>query len=517
MKISVIGCGYVGLVAGTCLAEAGHHVICMDKDPDCIAILKSGQVPFYEPNLDRLIRANSQEGRLRFTTDTREAVRFGDAIFICVGTPPRDSGEADLSAIDSVARQIAITAESPKLVIEKSTVPAHTGQHLKRALALYGRNGHGMFRVASNPEFLREGTAVGDFFHPDRIVFGVEDKSTELQLLEIYRTILNGQFRCPVHAGSCHNRKTPSVVVTSINGAELVKHASNSFLALKISYANMIANYCERLGADVADVCRAIGMDPRIGPDFLGPGLGYGGYCLPKDLQAFMFLGERAGINVGLLREIDLINKDRIEVFLQKVRHALWVVQDKQVGILGLAFKADTDDIRFSPSLEVIRRLLAEGARLSAYDPQAMERTKEVFPDIKYACDPYEMARGAEALLILTPWEEFRELDWNYVRHLVARPLIIDGRNLLVPSAMRELGFEIYSVGRPDLGAPVHPEQHFDGSVVGPRPREAVPPPLESMISFYDTQEVQTLELPAEEPDAVRRSPHILTRMRRLT
>jgi UDPglucose 6-dehydrogenase len=503
MRISVIGCGYVGLVAGACLAEAGHDVVCLDKDSARIAILKSGQVPFYEPNLDRLIRANCQEGRLRFTTDTIDAVRFGDAIFICVGTPPRDSGEADLSAIDSVARQIAIAAESPKLVIEKSTVPAHTGKHLQRALALYGRNGHGMFRVASNPEFLREGTAVGDFFHPDRIVLGVEDQATELQLLEIYRPILNGQFRCPVHAGSCPERKTPFVVVTTINGAELVKHASNSFLALKISYANLLADYCEQLDADVADVCRAIGLDPRIGPDFLRPGLGYGGYCLPKDLQAFMHLGERAGINVGLLREIDLVNKNRIEVFLQKVRHALWVVQDKQVGVLGLSFKAETDDIRFSPALEVIRRLRAEGARVTAYDPQAMGGTQEVFPDITYARDPYEVACDAEALLILTPWEEFRELNWSRVGNLMARPLIIDGRNLLVPSAMRELGFEIYSVGRPDLGVPVHLEQKTDVSVVAPGPREAVPLQVDSIISFYDAQEVRSLKRPAEGPGAV--------------
>ena len=490
MRISVIGCGYVGLVAGACLAEAGHDVVCLDKDSARIAILKSGQVPFYEPNLDRLIDANRREGRLRFTNDTLEAVRFGDAIFICVGTPPRDSGEADLSAIDSVARQIAIAAESPKLVIEKSTVPAHTGQHLKRALALYGRNGHGMFRVASNPEFLREGTAVGDFFHPDRIVFGVEDEATERQLREIYRPILQGQFRCPVHALSCPERRSPPIVVTSINGAELVKHASNSFLALKISYANLVADYCEHLGADVTDVCRAIGMDPRIGPEFLGPGVGYGGYCLPKDLQAFMHLGERAGINVGLLREVDVINKNRIEVFLQKVRHALWVVKDKRVGILGLSFKAETDDIRFSPSLEVIRRLLAEGARVSAYDPQAMERTQEVFPGIQCAHDPYEVARDADALLILTPWKEFRELNWNRVGNLMARPLIIDGRNLLDPSAMAQLGFEIYSIGRPDLGAPIRPIQHSDVNVLATAPREAVAVPVDWMMSFYDTQEL---------------------------
>jgi UDPglucose 6-dehydrogenase len=473
MQISVIGCGYVGLVAGACLAEAGHDVMCLDKEASRIAILKSGQVPFYEPNLDRVIRANAQEGRLHFTTDTREAVRFGDAIFICVGTPPRDSGEADLSAIDSVARQIAMAAQSPKLVIEKSTVPAHTGQHLKRALALYGRNGHGMFRVASNPEFLREGSAVGDFFHPDRIVFGVDDKASEQQLREIYRPILQGHFRCPVHAASCPEQDAPSVVVTSINGAELVKHASNSFLAMKISYANLLADYCEQLGADVADVCRAIGMDSRIGPEFLRPGLGYGGYCLPKDLKAFMHLGERAGINVGLLREVDLVNENRIEVFMQKVRQALWVVQNKRVGVLGLAFKAETDDIRFSPSLEVARRLRAEGARVTAYDPQAMERAQAVLPDIEYGRDPYEAVQDAEALLILTPWNEFRELNWNRVGNLMARPLIIDGRNLLAPSVMKQLGFEIHSVGRPDLGAPIHSEKHSDVSVMASEPREA--------------------------------------------
>jgi UDPglucose 6-dehydrogenase len=490
MRISVIGCGYVGLVAGACLAEAGHDVVCLDKDSARIAILKSGRLPFYEPNLDKLTCPNCREGRLRFTTDFGEAVHFADAILICVGTPPRDSGEADLSAVDNVARQIANASESPKLVIEKSTVPAQTGLQLKRALALYGRNGHGMFRVASNPEFLREGTAVADFFHPDRVVFGVEDEATERQLREIYRPILHGQFRCPVHACACPKRKSPAIVVTSINGAELVKHASNSFLALKISYANLIADFCEQLGADVVEVCRAIGMDPRIGPDFMRPGLGYGGYCLPKDLQAFIHLGEHAGVSVGLLREVDLINKSRIEMFVRKIRHALWVVNDKQVGILGLSFKAETDDIRFSPALEVIRRLLAEGARVSAYDPQAMERTKAVFPDIKYARDPYEMARGAEALLILTPWIEFRELNWNRVGSLMARPLIIDGRNLLDSSAMRQLGFEIYSVGRPDSGVPIHPVQHSGVNVLATEPREAVPVPMDSMTSLYDTQEV---------------------------
>jgi len=449
LRISMIGCGYVGLVTGACLAEAGHQVVCTDNDPARIAALQAGQMPIYEPHLDAILAANCRENRLSFTGDAGEAVRAGDVIFICVGTPPLETGEADLSAIDNVARMIATEARSPKLVVEKSTVPARTGRQLKRALEVYRRNGGGEFRVASNPEFLREGTAVEDFLHPDRIVLGVEEEATEQQLREIYGPILEGRFRCPVHSPACPSTKAPQMVVTTINSAELIKHASNSFLALKISYANVVADLCERVGADIEEVIRAVGLDPRIGPQFLRAGLGFGGFCFPKDIQAFIRLAERAGVDFGLLKEAERVNKGRVDLFLEKVRRALWVVKDKKVGLLGLAFKPNTDDIRFAPSLEVIRRLLAEGAQVRACDPKAMERTCTIFPQIQYSHDSYEVARDADALLILTEWDEFRHLNWERIYRLMARPLVIDGRNLLEPEMMKEFGFEYDSFGRP--------------------------------------------------------------------
>ncbi len=451
MRISVIGCGYVGLVTGGCFAEIGHEVICTDNDLARIATLQAGRLPIYEPHLDTVMESGRRAGRLGFTGDCAEAVRAGDVIFICVGTPPRENGEADLSAIDNVARLIAGEARTPKLVVEKSTVPAQTGQELKRVLSVYGRNGRARFRVASNPEFLREGTGVEDFLHPDRIVIGVEEQSTERQLRDIYQPILDGRFKCPVHTPSCPPAAAPQFLVTTINSAELIKHASNSYLALKISYANIIADLCERLGANVEEVTRAMGLDPRIGPQFLRAGLGFGGFCLPKDIQAFIQLAERSGVDFGLLKEAERINKRRVGQFVEKVQRALWVVKDKHIGVLGLAFKPNTDDIRFAPAIEVIGRLLAEGARICAYDPQAMEKTRAVLPNASYARDPYEAAKGADALLLLTEWEEFRNLNWKRIYDLMARPLLVDARNVLEPAAMKKRGFEYHSFGRPEL------------------------------------------------------------------
>lgn len=456
MRISVIGCGYVGLVTGTCLAELGHHVVCTDNDPERIASLKADVVPIYEPYLDAMLAANCRAKRLSFTADAGEAVRAGEAIFICVGTPPLQTGEADLSAIDDVARLMATEASTPKLVVEKSTVPAQTGQQLKRQLGLYRRNKGVEFRVASNPEFLREGTAVEDFLHPDRVVIGVEEEDSERQLREIYRPILERRFRCPMHLGTCPPTQPPELLVTTINSAELIKHASNSFLALKISYANVIADLCEKVGANIEEVTRAMGLDPRIGPQFLRAGLGFGGFCLPQDIQAFIRLAERAGVDFSMLKEAERVNKRRIDLFFEKIRQALWVVRDKQVGVLGLAFKANTDDIRSAPSLEVIRRLLAEGAQVRAYDQEAMDKTSAIFPQLHYCREPYEVARDADALLVLTEWEEFRQLDWERIHGLMARPLVIDGRNLLEPAAMMERGFEYFSFGRsPEKLTPV--------------------------------------------------------------
>src|SRR5947207_2921063 len=395
-----------------------------------------------------MLAANCRANRLSFSGDAREAVRTAEAIFICVGTPPLETGDTDLSAIDNVARLIAAEARTPKLVVEKSTVPAQTGQQLKRQLGHYRRNGGAEFRVASNPEFLREGTAVEDFLHPDRIVIGVDEEATERQLREIYRPILEGRFHCPMHLGGCPPTHSPELLVTTINSAELIKHASNSFLAMKISYANMIADLCEKVGADIKEVTRAMGLDPRIGPRFLDAGLGFGGFCLPKDVQAFIRLAERAGVDFSMLKEAERVHKRRIDVFLEKIRQALWVIKDKQVGILGLAFKANTDDIRFAPSLEVIRRLLAEGAQVRAYDQEAMDRTATIFPEIQFCREPHEVAQDADALLILTEWPEFRQLDWGHISELMSRPLVIDGRNLLDPATLMEHGFEYHCFGR---------------------------------------------------------------------
>jgi UDPglucose 6-dehydrogenase len=448
LNLALIGCGYVGLVTGACLAEAGHDVICTDVDAERIAQLQFGNVPIYEHHLDEVLESARKSGKISYTTDAGEAIRASDAIFICVGTPPKENGDADLSAIDNVARQIATEARSPKLVIEKSTVPARTGLELRRALNAYSRNSGLTFRVVSNPEFLREGTAVEDFLHPDRIVVGVEEESAAAQMREIYRPILERKFRCPVHEGSCPAVPAAPLLVTTINSAELIKHASNSFLALKISYANVIADLCEKIGADVQEVTHAMGLDPRIGEQFLRAGLGFGGFCFPKDLQAFVYLAGTVGVDFEILKAAERVNKQRIDRFLEKVHQALWVVKGKRVAILGLAFKANTDDIRFSPALEVARRMLAEGADVHATDPEAISRAAAILPQITYHHDPYETLRDAEAALLCTEWEEFRELDWERAGKLMARRLVIDGRNLCSPARMRELDFEYFSFGR---------------------------------------------------------------------
>jgi len=449
LKISVIGAGYVGLVTGGCLAEIGHEVACTDSDAAKMQVLQSGKLPIYEPGLDEVVEKARRDGRLSFDKSAAEAVRVAEAIFICVGTPPLPNGDADLSSIDRVARLIATEAKSPKLVVEKSTVPAQTGQQLLRQLSVYARNTQVKFRVASNPEFLREGTAVEDFLHPDRIVAGVEDEVAEQQLREIYQPVLDQKFNCPVHRGNCPPLAPPVWLVTTINSAELIKHASNSFLALKISYANMVADLAERLGADIDEVVRAVGLDPRIGPSFLRAGLGFGGFCLPKDLQAFVHLADRHGVDFSLLREVERVNRRRIEHVVEKLRRALWVIKEKRVAVLGLAFKANTDDIRFAPAIDLIKRLIEEGSSVCAYDPQAMEKVRVQFPQVDLGKDVYETAKDAEALIVATEWEEFKTLDWERIRDTMSRPLIFDARNLLKPAAMKALGFEYYSIGRP--------------------------------------------------------------------
>ncbi|HEV2387557.1 MAG TPA: UDP-glucose/GDP-mannose dehydrogenase family protein [Candidatus Acidoferrales bacterium] len=453
MRITVIGCGYVGLVTGSCLAELGHSVVCFDNDSAKTALLRAGRMPIFEPHLEELFLKGRKEGRLSLAADAGEAVRAGDAIFICVGTPPLENGDADLSAIDRVARLIATESRSSKLVVEKSTVPVRTGQELKRALAVYGRSSGATFRVASNPEFLREGNGIEDFLHPDRIVVGVDDDQTGRQLRDIYQPVIEGKFACPVHSDGCGTSAPPAFLVTTIASAELIKHASNSFLALKISYANALADLCERLGASVDEVTHAMGLDPRIGPHFLRPGLGFGGFCLPKDIQAFIRLAERVGMDFRLMREAEWINQHQIEWFVEKIRRALWVIRDKQIAMFGLAFKPHTDDIRFSPAVKLAARLLAEGARVCAYDPKAMERTATELPNLGYAADAYAATEGADALIVATEWPEFASLDWQRIRDSMARPLVLDGRNLLDPKRIRSLGFEYESVGRPDCTA----------------------------------------------------------------
>jgi UDPglucose 6-dehydrogenase len=449
VRLAVIGCGYVGLVTGACLAAAGHEVFCTDIDGTRIDQLNEGKVPIYEQHLDEVLKRAVAEKKMTFTADAGEAIRAGDVIFICVGTPPRESGEADLSAIDHVARQVAKEARTSKLVVEKSTVPALTGVQLQKAMAAYSRGAELKFQVASNPEFLREGTAVGDFFHPDRIVVGVEDENSAAKLREIYRPILEKKFPCPVHAENCPTSPAGELLVTTINSAELIKHASNSFLALKISYANVISDLCERIGADVEEVTHAMGLDPRIGTQFLKAGLGFGGFCFPKDIQAFIHLSASVGVDFEMLKAAERVNKQRIDRCFEKIRKALWVVKGKRVAVLGLAFKANTDDIRFAPALEVMRRLLEEGAEVHASDPEAIARTQSLFPQVAYFEDPYEALKGVDAALVCTEWQIFRKLDWERAGKGMARRLVIDGRNLYSPGKMQQMGFEYYSFGRP--------------------------------------------------------------------
>jgi UDPglucose 6-dehydrogenase len=449
VRLAVIGCGYVGPVTGACLAAAGHEVFCTDIDETRIDQLNAGKVPIYEEHLEEVLKRAVADKKITFTADAGEAIRAGEVIFICVGTPPRESGEADLSAIDHVARQVAKQARTSKLVVEKSTVPALTGVQLQKAMAAYSRGAELKFPVASNPEFLREGTAVGDFFHPDRIVVGVEDENSAAKLREIYRPILEKKFHCPVHADKCPASPAGELLVTTINSAELIKHASNSFLALKISYANVVSDLCERIGADVEEVTHAMGLDPRIGTQFLKAGLGFGGFCFPKDIQAFIHLSASVGVDFEMLKAAERVNKQRIDRYFEKIRKALWVVKGKRVAVLGLAFKANTDDTRFAPALEVVRRLLEEGAEVQASDPEAIARTRTMFPQVAYFEDPYEALRGVDAGLVCTEWQIFRNLDWERAGKGMARRLVIDGRNLYSPSKMQQLGFEYYSFGRP--------------------------------------------------------------------
>jgi UDPglucose 6-dehydrogenase len=445
MQISVIGAGYVGLTTAACLAEIGHQILCADSDREKLEKLNTGRLPFFEPHLDLLVKRNTAAGRLQFTSP-EVAIKQGSAIFICVGTPPLENGEADLSAIESVARTIASTAYGYRLVIEKSTVPVQTAKRLWKHLSIYNVNSLD-FDVVSNPEFLREGSAVGDFFHPDRIVIGAESPRAITMMKEIYQPVLKSPSTCPVHS-QCPPAHEIPLIVTDTNSAELVKHASNSFLAMKISFINLVADACEAAGADIAKVAEGIGSDKRIGQAFLNPGIGFGGFCFPKDLQAFVRIGEKLGCDFSLLREVEKINVRRTEQFVAKVKKELWVLRGKTLAVWGLAFKPDTDDVRFAPALSIIRRLLSEGATIRAYDPEAMEKAKLDLPQVTYCESSQQAAEGADAILVLTEWSEFRNVNWKHLGKLVSHRLIIDGRNVVSTEEASSNGFQYVGIGR---------------------------------------------------------------------
>jgi UDPglucose 6-dehydrogenase len=444
MKISIIGAGYVGLTTAACFTQIGHDVFCSDKDPERLKKLKAGHVPIFEPYLEAIIQSGMRSGQLRFG-GTDEAIDYGETIFICVGTPPLGNGDSDLSAIDEVARGIARRATGYRLIVEKSTVPVQTAVQLRRLLAIHASNGL-RYDVASNPEFLKEGTSVEDFLHPNRIVVGVDSERAARMLREIYRPVIAQKFTCPVHS-ICPELREPVFLVTDTNSSEIIKHASNSFLAMKISYINMVADLCEAAGADIRSVAEGVGLDPRIGPEFLKPGIGFGGFCFPKDLQAFVRIAEKFGCDFSLLREVERINQGRIQRFVEKLRKELWVLRGKKICVWGLAFKPNTDDIRYAPALKVVHELLAQGAAVQAYDPQAMENTRQKIDEVAYCRDPYEAARGADAIALLTEWEEFRNLDWTRLRQLVERPLIADGRNALRCEEAVNHGFQYIGIG----------------------------------------------------------------------
>lgn len=462
--IAVVGSGYVGLVASACFAEIGHRVVCVDNDEAKVRMLQEGGVPIHEEHLPELL--DRYRGKtLEFTTDLRAATQAAQAVFIAVGTPQSETGSADLSYVDAVASEIARSIDSYKVIVEKSTVPVYTNEWIRRVIE---RNGvpKDLFDVTSNPEFLREGTAVVDFLHADRIVVGApSDRSAEI-LRKIYEPLTDGSYyNVP---GSVPGPRTaldpPPVLQTSTKAAEIIKHASNALLATKISFINVVANICEAAGADVEEVARGIGMDTRIGPKFLRAGVGYGGSCFPKDVAAFRHVAEQVGVDFALLHEVEKINEEQKQRFFQKIRSALWTFRGKKIGVLGLAFKGGTDDIRESPAIDIVKRLLNEGSHVYAYDPAAAKRCQEIIPEsakMHYVDSPYVAAQDADALLILNDWQEFAELDLAKLHYTLRYPIVIDGRNLYDATTMNKAGFTYLSVGRPGLAQPLDPVAAF--------------------------------------------------------
>ena len=432
VKISIIGTGYVGLVTGTCFAEVGHQVICVDNNEEKVKLLSAGGIPIYEPGLEELVKKNVAAGRLKFTASTQEGVDQSDVIFIAVPTPPQPDGSVDLSFIERVARDIADAMTSYKIIVDKSTVPVKTGEKVAETIKRYNK-AKVDFDVVSNPEFLREGFAVDDLMHPDRVVVGTLSQRPVARMKEVY-----GPFKAPI-------------ICTDINSAELIKHAANSFLALKISYINAVAAVCEASGANVEEVAEGIGLDERIGRRFLNAGLGFGGSCFPKDLSAFISIAEQLGCDFNLLKEVQRINANQMDRFMKKIEETLWVMKDKKIGVLGLAFKQNTDDTRTSPAIDLCQRLLKEGASLRVYDPKAMEKAKDQLPPgdaVEYVEDMNLIGEGCDAIVVATEWPEFKELDLEKARTDLSHPIIFDGRNLFDPKRMEELGFIYKSVGR---------------------------------------------------------------------
>src|SRR3989338_6843249 len=432
MKIAIVGTGYVGFVTGTCLADLGNEVVCVDIDGEKIKSLNKGIIPIYEPGLDGLVAKNKKAGRLEFTSNLKKSIKDSDVIFICVGTAPKENGEADLSYVENVASTIAEAMDSYKIIVEKSTVPVETGEKVAKSIKSYNIH-KADFDVVSNPEFLREGNAVNDFMHPDRIVIGCESERSRNVMKELYS---------PLNA---------PIIFTDIKSAEIIKHASNSFLATKISFINAIANICELAGADIEKVSEGMGFDKRIGRSFLNAGIGYGGSCFPKDVDAFVRIAEKFGNDFRLLKAVQEINNAQRANFMKKIEKALWVVKGKTIGVLGLAFKPNTDDMRLAPSIDIIFQLQKEGAKIKAYDPEAMQKAGQIFNDIAYFNSPYETAAGSDALVILTEWKEFKEIDLKRIKPLMKHPLIIDGRNIYNPEEMRKEGFVYISIGRKEV------------------------------------------------------------------
>src|SRR3989338_7276950 len=432
MKIAVVGAGYVGLVTGACFAELGNDVVCVDIEEDKIKNLNNNIIPIFEPGLEELLIKNRKKGKISFTTDLKKSIKESDIIFICVGTPPKKNGEADLSYVEDVARTIADVMDSYKIIVEKSTVPVETGEKVAKSIRAY--NAHKVdFDVVSNPEFLREGSAVNDFMHPDRIVIGCESERAKDIMKKLYSPL-----------------KAP-IIFTDIKSAEIIKHASNSFLAAKISFINAIASICEAAGADVEKVAEGMGYDKRIGRSFLDAGIGYGGFCFPKDAEAFIRISEKFGYDFSLLKAVQEINNNQRNHFVSKIEKALWIVKGKTIGILGLAFKPNTDDMRFAPSVDIITELQKEGAKIKAYDPKAMEKSKGILKNIEYCSNTYDAAKDADALVIVTEWDEFKEIDMKRIKSLMKHPLIIDGRNIYRLEDMKNDGFTYISIGRKEV------------------------------------------------------------------